>query len=59
MEGKFLFRMYDGKIVKTPLHTGRYTDMRCPDAPMYFDINSTEAEQKIGAESVEINGAGY
>lgn len=32
--------------------------MRCPDA-MYFDINSTEAEQKIGAESVEINGAGY
>ena len=26
---------------------------------MYFDINSTETEQKIGAESVEINGAGY
>ena len=50
--------MYDGKIVKAPLHTGRYTDMRCPDA-MYFDINSTEAEQKIGAESVEINVAGY
>lgn len=54
----FLFRMYDGKIVKAPLHTGRYTDMRCPDA-MYFDINSSEAEKKTGAESVNINGAGY
>ena len=47
MEGKFFIQ-----------DVGRYTDMRCPDA-MYFDINSTEAEQKIGAESVEINGAGY
>lgn len=54
----YLFRMYDGKVVKAPLHEGRFTDMRCPDT-RYFNILSTTDEDKLGAETVNINGSGY
>lgn len=54
----YLYRKYDGEIVKAPMHTGRYTDMRCPDA-QYFKIESTDEDKKIGAETITINGSGF
>lgn len=54
----YLFRMYEGKVVKAPLHEGRFTDMRCPDV-RYFKIESTDAGKKAGSETVNINGNGY
>ena len=54
----YLFRMHEGKVVKAPLHEGRMTDMRCPDV-RYFRIETTDADKKIGSETVNINGNGY
>lgn len=54
----YLFRLYNGKVVKAPLHNGRFTDMRCPDV-RYFEITSTVAENELGGETVNINGSGY
>ncbi|MDD2960500.1 MAG: hypothetical protein PHR45_00240 [Muribaculaceae bacterium] len=54
----YLYRYVDGKDVKVPMHTGRFTDMRCPDVK-YFKIGCTEAQGKIGGETITINGAGY
>lgn len=54
----YLFRIHDGKVVKAPLHEGRFTDMRCPDV-RFFRILATDAEKKIGSETVNINGNGY
>ncbi len=57
-ESTYLYRYVSGKDVKVPMHTGRFTDMRAPDVK-YFQITHTEADDKIGAESININGAGY
>jgi hypothetical protein len=54
----YLFRTYNGKVIKAPLHEGRFTDMRCPD-PLYFNIQTTADEMKKGGETISINGAGY
>lgn len=54
----YLFRMYDEKVIKAPLHDGRFTDMRCPDI-RYFDIQGTDDEKKKGGEVININGNGY
>lgn len=54
----YLFRTYNGKVIKAPLHEGRFTDMRCPD-PLYFNIQTTSDEMKKGGETISINGAGY
>lgn len=51
----YLYRLVDKKEVKVPMHSRRMTDMRCPDVK-YFDISSTDAQKKIGAESITING---
>lgn len=53
----YLFRMYQGEVVKAPLHKGRFTDMRCPDVK-YFDIRATVDEANTGAETITINGGG-
>jgi hypothetical protein len=53
-----LYRLYQNKVVSVPMHTGRFTDMRCP-AKSNFNIAATANDQKIGAETVSINGAGY
>lgn len=57
-KASWLYREYEGEVVKAPMHTGRYTDMRCPDA-QYFKIEATDEEKKAGAEKITINGAGY
>lgn len=54
----YLFRLYNDEVVKAPMHEGRFTDMRCPDI-MYFDIQAADAEQKRGAETININGDSY
>jgi hypothetical protein len=56
-EETYLFRLY-GKVVKAPVHTGRFTDMRCPDIK-YFNLIATDDEKKIGSETININGSGY
>jgi hypothetical protein len=57
-EETYLFRLYEGKVVKAPMHTGRYTDMRCPDVK-YFNLIATDDEKKKGSETITINGSGY
>lgn len=54
----YLFRMHQGKVVKAPMHKGRFSDMRCPDV-RYFDIQSTDEEAGVGAEAITINGGGF
>lgn len=49
----FLYRYYQSEALKVPMHSKRYTDMRCPD-PSYFDIiGPTEI---MFGESVDIFG---
>lgn len=54
----YLYRLVDGNDVKVPMHSGRFTDMRCPDVK-YFKIDATDTQKKAGAETITINGAGY
>lgn len=53
-----LYRMHNNKIVSVPLHSGRFTDMRCPDV-QYFNIVSSDKSLKKGSETININGVGY
>ncbi|MDR1624364.1 MAG: hypothetical protein LBS04_05260 [Tannerellaceae bacterium] len=57
-EETYLFRLYDGKVIKAPMHDGRFTDMRCPDIK-YFNLTATDDEKKKGSEIININGSGY
>lgn len=54
----YLFRSFEGKVVKAPAHSFRLTDMRCPSTTN-FSITRTTQDQKIGAEKISISGAGY
>lgn len=54
----YLFRSYQGSVIKVPAHSGRLTDMRCPSVSN-FSINSTVENKKNGAEEINISGAGY
>lgn len=53
-----LLRIEAGEKIKVPFHSGRYTEMNCPQ-PQFFKIQRTEKEEKIGAEGIDISGAGY
>gem|GEM_PF-367430 len=50
-----LFRLQGTELVKVPVHQKRFTDMRCPSATN-FKITASEAELKVGAESIAIDG---
>lgn len=50
-----LFRKQAGKVVQVPMHTGRFTDMRCPEG-RYFTITTNQKQQKLGAEIISIFG---
>ncbi len=54
----YLFRSYEGKVIKVPAHSGRLTDMRCPSASN-FSITASVDELKTGIEKIDISGAGY
>jgi len=49
----FLYRYYKSEALKVPMHTKRYTDMRCPDISNFEIINPTD---KPSVESVNIFG---
>ena len=53
----YLFREYEGKVVKCPIHDVRFTDMRCPETK-YFDIQASDSERDRGGETITIDGAG-
>lgn len=53
----YYFRMHEGQAVKVPIHSQRFTDMRCPDIK-YFNVQSTDEQKKTGSETITINGAG-
>ncbi len=52
------FRSYEGKVVKVPVHSGRYTDMRCPNQ-RFFHITASKDDLLLGAETIDISGSGY
>jgi len=54
----YLYRNFEGTIVKAPAHSGRLTDMRCPSFTN-FSITASDIELKNGAEKINISGAGY
>lgn len=51
----YLYRMVEGKVLKVPMHSQRFTDMRCPD-PNNFKISTNKRKKKIGAETISIYG---
>lgn len=57
-EKTYYFRSYQGQVIEVPVHKNRFTDMRCPNQK-YFHITASAADLLVGAETVDINGAGY
>lgn len=53
-----LYRKWSQNVVSVPVHSKRFTDMRCPNVNN-FQIVASESDLKIGAESISINGSGY
>lgn len=50
-----LWRLEGTEIITVPMHSGRFTDMRCP-AETHFQVTASEEDKKIGAEKVNIYG---
>lgn len=53
-----LLRLENGVMVKVPFHSGRYTEMNCPQTN-YFSVQATADEKSKGAEEINISGSGY
>lgn len=53
-----LYRYENGKIVETPFHNDRYTEMSCPEVD-YFSIVSDKYKTSKGAEEINISGGKY
>ncbi|HMR18630.1 MAG TPA: hypothetical protein PKA53_04980 [Sphingobacterium sp.] len=53
-----LIRMEKGGKVDAPMHTGRYSPMACP-LVKHFSLIQSDEEKKVGAETINISGAGY
>jgi hypothetical protein len=52
-----LVRYYQGKRVNAPMHNERMTSMLCPETK-FFKVTQTEADKKVGGESIVIDAAG-
>ncbi len=52
-----LYRNVDNKTVIVPFHSGRYTEMLCPDVK-FFKVEHTKEQLKVGAEKLTISGNG-
>lgn len=50
-----LYRNHRNKIVKVPMHRGRYTDMRCPNEENVL-IKAGKKEMKRGGETITLRG---
>ncbi|ADY50603.1 hypothetical protein Pedsa_0014 [Pseudopedobacter saltans DSM 12145] len=53
-----LHRYENGKIVETPFHNERYTEMNCPE-PGYFSVAADKYEKSRGAEIINISGSKF
>ena len=50
-----LLRLEGTDIVTVPMHSGRFTDMRCPQVT-HIEVIASDEDKKIGAEKVNIYG---
>ena len=50
-----LYRIEGSKIITVPMHSGRFTDMRCPSSS-HIKVTASEEDKKNGAEKVNIYG---
>ena len=50
-----LLRLNGTEVVSVPMHSGRFTDMRCP-SDRNIQVTASEADRKKGAEKVNIYG---
>lgn len=50
----FLFRNYQSEVVKAPMHTSRFTDMRCPKTS-HFDVQNSA--KPSSEETIDIYGS--
>jgi len=50
-----LLRLEGAEIIIVPMHTRRFTDMRCP-SPAHIQVIASEENNEIGAEKVNIYG---
>jgi len=50
-----LLRFEGNEVITVPMHSGRFTDMRCPSATQ-IKVTATDEDKKIGAEKVNIYG---
>ena len=50
-----LLRLEGSKTITVPMHSKRFTDMRCP-SETNIKVTATDADKKIGAEKVNIYG---
>jgi len=50
-----LLRLEGGEIITVPMHSGRFTDMRCPNN-QNIQVTASDEDKKKGAEKVNIYG---
>ena len=50
-----LLRFEENEVITVPMHSGRFTDMRCP-SNQNIQVTASEADKKKGAEKVNIYG---
>lgn len=53
-----LMRYEKGEVLKTPFHSGRYTEMNCPQQ-QFFQVDASAEEKARGAETIYISGSGF
>ncbi|MGJ1409617.1 hypothetical protein ACR78Z_08085 [Sphingobacterium thalpophilum] len=53
-----LFRYEAGQLSEVPMHSGRMTQMECPESK-YFKIQQDPTTLKKGGETVSISGGGF
>jgi hypothetical protein len=50
-----LLRLEGNEVITVPMHSGRFTDMRCP-SNQNIQVTASEEDKKKGAEKVNIYG---
>jgi len=50
-----LLRLEGNEVITVPMHSGRFTDMRCPSVN-HIKVTASDEDKKIGAEKINILG---
>ena len=50
-----LLRFEGNGVISVPMHSGRFTDMRCPNVN-HIQVTASDEDKKIGAEKINILG---